>query len=118
MQTFKNLFELYEVDDHFICATSAMRESRNGKDIVYKVKELLGVQINIIDGEKEAELINNVIYNELDEKSYMHIDVGGGSTELNLFVNKKKVAANSFKIGSVRRLNGLDAPEELDSSEY
>jgi exopolyphosphatase / guanosine-5'-triphosphate,3'-diphosphate pyrophosphatase len=115
MQTFKNLFELYEVDDYFICATSAMREARNGNDIVYKVKELLGVDINIIDGEKEAELINNVLYNELDEKSYMHIDVGGGSTELNLFVNKNKVAANSFKIGSVRRLNGLDAPEEWEN---
>jgi exopolyphosphatase / guanosine-5'-triphosphate,3'-diphosphate pyrophosphatase len=115
MQTFKNLFELYEVDDYFICATSAMRESKNGKDIVYKVKELLGVQINIIDGEKEAELINNVLYNELDDKSYIHIDVGGGSTELNLFVNKQKVAANSFKIGSVRRLNGLDAPGEWEN---
>jgi exopolyphosphatase/guanosine-5'-triphosphate,3'-diphosphate pyrophosphatase len=114
IHTFKNLFELYEVDDYIICATSAMREARNGKDIVYKVKDLLGVDIEIIDGEKEAELINKVIYNELDEKSYIHIDVGGGSTELNIFVNKRKVAANSFKIGSVRRLNGLDAPEEWE----
>ncbi len=112
IQTFKNLFDLYEVDDYIICATSAMREAKNGKDIVYKVKDLLGVEINIIDGEKEADLINTVLYSELDDSSYIHIDVGGGSTELNIFVNKQKVATRSFKIGSVRRLNGLDTPEE------
>jgi len=114
IQTFKNLFELYEVDDYMICATSAMRESKNGKDIVLKVKGLVGVDIDIIDGDKEAELINSVLHNELDDSSYIHIDVGGGSTELNLFVNRKKIAARSFKIGSVRRLQGLDAPEEWD----
>jgi len=114
MQTFKNLFDLYEVDDYIICATSAMRESKNGRDIAYKVKFLLGVDIQIIDGEKEAELINNVLFSELDDHSYIHIDVGGGSTEINIFENKKKVATNSFKIGSVRRLSGLDTPEEWE----
>jgi exopolyphosphatase/guanosine-5'-triphosphate,3'-diphosphate pyrophosphatase len=112
IHTFKNLFELYEVDDYMITATSAMRESENGRDIAYKVKDLLGVEINIIDGDKEAELINTVLYNELTNDSYIHIDVGGGSTELNLFTNKNKIAARSFKIGSVRRMQGLDQPEE------
>jgi exopolyphosphatase/guanosine-5'-triphosphate,3'-diphosphate pyrophosphatase len=115
IQTFKNLFDLYEVDDYIICATSAMREARNGKDIAFKVKDLLGVQIDIIDGEKEAELINTVLYNELDDSSYIHIDVGGGSTEINFFFNKQKTATRSFKIGSVRRLNGLDTPEEWEA---
>lgn len=112
MHTFKNLFELYEVDDYIICATSAMRESKNGRDIAKRVEEQLGISIDIIDGEKEAELINNVLYNELDENSYLHIDVGGGSTELNIYVNRHKMAAYSFKIGSVRRLGGLDSPQE------
>lgn len=114
MQTFKNLFDLYEVDDYIICATSAMRESRNGRDIAYKVKFLLGVDIQIIDGDKEAELINKVLFSELDENSYIHIDVGGGSTEINIFENKKKIATHSFKIGSVRRLSGLDTEEEWE----
>lgn len=114
MQTFKMLFELYEVDDYIICATSAMRESKNGREIAKKVSDQLNINIDIIEGEREAELINTVLYNELDEKSYIHIDVGGGSTELNLFINKKKIAANSFKIGSVRRLGGLDSPQEWD----
>jgi len=115
MQTFKNLFDLYEVDDFIICATSAMRESKNGRDIAYKVKFLLGVDIQIIDGEKEAELINKVLFSELDDHSYIHIDVGGGSTEINIFENKKKVATNSFKIGSVRRLSGHDTSEEWEN---
>lgn len=117
MHTFKMLIELYDVDDYAICATSAMRESKNGRDIVDKVKEQLDLNIDIIDGEKEAELINNVLYNELDENTYLHIDVGGGSTELNVFVNRKKIAARSFKIGSVRRLGGQDSPMEWKEME-
>ncbi len=117
MQTFKNLFELYEVDDYFICATSAMRESRNGKDIVYKVKDLLGVEINIIDGDEEANLINRVLMNEITTGSTIHIDVGGGSTEINIFVDKVKVATRSFKIGSVRRLRKQDSPGEWNEME-
>lgn len=112
MHTFKMLLELYEVNDYIICATSAMRESKNGRDIAQKVSDQLNLQIDIIDGDKEAELINMVLHNELDEKSYIHIDVGGGSTELNIFVNKNKIAAHSFKIGSVRILGGLDSPQE------
>jgi exopolyphosphatase/guanosine-5'-triphosphate,3'-diphosphate pyrophosphatase len=112
MHTFKMLFELYEVEDSIICATSAMRESRNGGLIAERVRQELSMDIEIIDGDREAEIINKVIFNQLDDKSYIHIDVGGGSTELNLFLNKNKVAAQSFKIGSVRRLGGDDSPEE------
>ena len=115
MSTFKMLFDLYEVDDYIICATSAMRESKNGADIARKVQKEVGVTIEIIDGEKEADLINTVLFNELDEKTYVHIDVGGGSTEINIFVNREKIAAHSFKIGSVRRLGGLDSPAEWDN---
>jgi exopolyphosphatase/guanosine-5'-triphosphate,3'-diphosphate pyrophosphatase len=114
MHTFKMLIELYEVDDSIICATSAMREARNGQDIADKVRDQLGLDINIIDGDKEAEIINKVIFNQIDNKAYIHIDVGGGSTELNLFVDCQKTAAQSFKIGHVRRLGGTDLPEEWE----
>lgn len=112
MQTFKNLFDLYEVDDSIICATSAMRESRNGRDIAYKVKELLGIEIKIIDGEEEADLIKRVLMNELHNGSFIHIDVGGGSTEINIFFDKQKIATRSFKIGSVRNLRHQDSADE------
>lgn len=112
MHTFKMLLDLYEVDDFIFCATSAMRESENGRNIASKVQEKVGVKIDIIDGDQEAEIINKVIFKSLDDRSYVHIDVGGGSTELNIFINKKKIAAQSFKIGSVRRLGGDDSPVE------
>lgn len=104
MHAFQLLIHLYEVDDYYACATSAMREAENGHAIAEKVRQLLGLKINIIDGEKEAELINNVVVSHLDNDQYLHIDVGGGSTELNLIVNKEKWASKSFKAGSVRTL--------------
>ncbi len=105
MKAFKLLIDLYEVDDYMVCATSAMRESSNGREIAEEVKQDIGLKINIIDGNKEAELINMALWSYIDEKSYLHIDVGGGSTELNIYINKQKIASKSFKIGSVRALD-------------
>lgn len=110
MKTYKLLLELYEVDDFMFCATSAMRESENGQAVVRKIKKELGIDIHIIDGQLEAELINQAISSFLDRKSYLHIDVGGGSTELNLFTNGRKVKTRSFPVGSVRVLEHHDSP--------
>lgn len=104
MRAFKLLIDLYEVDDYMVCATSAMRESINGKEIVEEVKEDVGLKINVIDGNHEAELINMALGAHIDHKAYLHIDVGGGSTELNIYKNQQKIASKSFKIGSVRAL--------------
>lgn len=109
LHSFKLLMELHEVHDYFICATSAMREARNADAIVTRLDGQLGLRIHIIDGSKEAELINNVVVLALErDKNYLHIDVGGGSTELNLYVERVKVASRSFKIGSVRLLEGKE----------
>lgn len=105
MKAFKLLIDLYEVDDYMVCATSAMRESSNGRDIVEEVRQDIGLKIQIIDGNQEAELINMALGSFIDEKSYLHIDVGGGSTELNIYMNREKIASKSFKIGSVRALD-------------
>jgi exopolyphosphatase/guanosine-5'-triphosphate,3'-diphosphate pyrophosphatase len=110
MKAFKLLVELYEVDDYMFCATSAMRESENGQQLADEILAEFGILINIIDGNREAELINRAISSYLGEKTYLHIDVGGGSTELNLFVNGKKLKTRSFKIGSVRILEHHDSP--------
>lgn len=110
MKTYKLLLDLYEVDDYMYCATSAMRESENGQELADEVKEELGVTINIIDGNLEAEMINRAIASYLEEETYLHIDVGGGSTELNLFTEGKKIKTRSFKVGSVRVLEHHDSP--------
>lgn len=110
MQAFKILIDLYEVDNELICATSAMREAKNGEEVATRVLNEIGLKIRIIDGNKEAELINKAISSYIDDKTYLHIDVGGGSTELNLYYKKEKLNARSFKIGSVRRLEHFDSP--------
>jgi len=110
MKAYKLLLELYEVDDYMFCATSAMRESENGEELAKQVKEELGIEINIIDGHLEAELINKAIASYLQNETYLHIDVGGGSTELNLFAKGKKIKTRSFKVGSVRILEHHDSP--------
>ncbi|WP_200977180.1 Ppx/GppA phosphatase family protein [Echinicola sp. 20G] len=111
MKAYKLLIDLYEVDDYMVCATSAMRESENGKDIAQEVKQDLGLKIQIIDGNKEADLINVALWNYIDHKPYLHVDVGGGSTELNIYQDRKKIASRSFKIGSVRALDHKDSPK-------
>lgn len=105
MQAFKILIDLYEVDDYYACATSAMRESENGKTIVKAISEQFDLDIHIINGNKEAELINSVVMSKLNDKNYLHIDVGGGSTELNVIHNNQMLHSQSFKLGSVRRLS-------------
>ena len=110
MKAYKLLLELYEVDDYMFCATSAMRESDNGQEVANQVEQELGLTIHVIDGNLEAELINKAIFSYLGDASYLHIDVGGGSTELNLYVNGKKTKTRSFKIGSVRVLEHHDKP--------
>lgn len=101
----RDLLELHEVDGYMICATSALREAENGLNICERVELEMKMKINLISGDKEAELINNVIVTNLDEnKNYLHIDVGGGSTELNIYHGKEKINSKSFKIGSVRLL--------------
>ncbi|GAB3894924.1 Ppx/GppA phosphatase family protein [Spirosoma agri] len=108
MQVYKLLMELHEVTDYMACATSAMRESSNGQEIADRIEASTGIKIHIIDGSKEAELINNVVVQALDDQQFLHIDVGGGSTELNLYRNRQKINSKSFKIGSVRLLEGKE----------
>lgn len=118
MKAYKLLLELYEVQDYMFCATSAMREAENGQDLAEEVEREFGIRIDIIDGDREAELINQAIQSYLTDKTYIHIDVGGGSTELNLYTGGKKIKTRSFKIGSVRILEHNDSPavwQEMES---
>lgn len=108
MHAFKNLIEVNEALDYRICATAAFREAENNNDIVARVEKECGLKIEIIDGDVEAEVINsNNIIKELDteEKNFLYIDVGGGSTEISLFIDTKLVHAQSFPIGTLRMLN-------------
>jgi len=99
-----NLFRLYEVDAYKACATSAMREASNNVEVVGKIIQKTGFEIQIIDGQTEAEYAHRGLQKFLSEGTWVHLDVGGGSTEINLYLDKIKTASRSFKIGAVRVL--------------
>jgi len=113
MSAFKNLMDVYHVSKYLACATSAMRESSNGPEIIELVKTETDLDLEIIEGQREANIIySNHIEENLDaNKSYLYIDVGGGSTELSIFVNKQPVASRSFDIGTIRILDNKDKDE-------
>ncbi len=108
MQAFSLIAEIFEVTDLRACATSAMRDASNGFDVIQEVKAKTGVEIEVITGDEEARLIFGTfaLLDIAKEKPYLVIDVGGGSTEINVFEHGKRVAAKSFDIGTVRMLKG------------
>ena len=114
LSAYKLLMDLHEVKDYLICATSAMREANNSEAVITRIHKILEMKIHIIEGTKEAELINDVVVQALDDANYLHIDVGGGSTELNIYAQRKKIASRSFKIGSVRTLENKEKEGDWD----
>ncbi|SIT03677.1 exopolyphosphatase / guanosine-5'-triphosphate,3'-diphosphate pyrophosphatase [Kaistella chaponensis] len=109
MRIFSDLMKIYKVEHYRACATSAMRDAKNGPEIIKEVQKNSGIDIEIISGDEEASLVfENHIAEGLDKNfAYLYIDVGGGSTELNFFENGKKKYEKSFNIGTIRLLNGL-----------
>jgi len=117
MAAYASLLELYEVEDYLALATSAMREAKNGKDILKEVYEKTGLEVEIISGKREAEMINAAIFPYLTHPYVLHIDVGGGSTEINLYSQSEKIRARSFKIGHVRTFLGETKSETWNELE-
>jgi exopolyphosphatase/guanosine-5'-triphosphate,3'-diphosphate pyrophosphatase len=108
MKAYRHLMKIYEVESFRACATSAMRDAKNGKAIIKKIRKTTGIHIEIIDGQEEAQMIynNHVECREDQNGNYMYVDVGGGSTEINLLIDGKLVYSKSFNIGTVRILTG------------
>lgn len=106
MKAYKHLLNVYEVRHLKACATSAMRDAKNGIEIINKIKNETGIEIEIISGSDEASFIyeNHVAENLDKDHSYLYIDVGGGSTELTFFSNNKLVFKDSYNIGTIRLL--------------
>lgn len=109
MQAFRLLMKVYKVEKYKACATSAMREAYNGKEVTQIIREKSDIDIEIIDGKIEAAIIaSSDLHSFLaTDKNYLYVDVGGGSTEFSLFSDGKMVASKSFKNGTVRLLNNM-----------
>ncbi|MDP5158666.1 MAG: rod shape-determining protein [Flaviramulus sp.] len=109
MLAFKLLMKSHKVVKYKACATSAMRESENGKQVVDLVLKQAGISIDVIEGEEEAAIIAATDLNKYidNSKTYLYVDVGGGSTEFTIINQGNQVISKSFKIGTVRLLNDM-----------
>ena len=108
MKAYRQLMKIYEVTNYRACATSAMREARNGKALLKKILKDTGIDIEIISGREEALLIYNNHIECMEDRTgnYLYVDVGGGSTEINLLKEGKLIQSMSYNIGTVRMLTG------------
>ncbi len=116
MKAYKHLMNAYEVTHLKACATSAMRDAKNATDIIRKIKLETDISIEVISGDLEANLIyeNHVAENMDKNRSYLYIDVGGGSTELSFFSNGLLIFKKSFNIGTIRLLKNMVTDEQWD----
>jgi exopolyphosphatase/guanosine-5'-triphosphate,3'-diphosphate pyrophosphatase len=113
MQAFRNLMDVYKVSEYMACATSAMREAKNGASVAKQIKDEADIDLQIVQGQVEARIIyaSHAEQNIDRTKNYLYIDVGGGSTELSLFSAGELVASKSFNIGTIRILDNQDTEE-------
>lgn len=117
MHSFKMLMEVHGVSHYMACATSALREAKNGRELIDRIHKETEVTVELIDGKREAKIIAMTDLYEVmkPHKSYLFIDVGGGSTELTIMQQGKTIASKSFKIGTVRLLSNMVKDSELEN---
>lgn len=114
MKAYRQLMKIYEVDTYRACATSAMRDASNGPELLRKIKAETDIKIEIIAGEEEAAIVyaNHAECTGDRTGNFLYVDVGGGSTEINLISEGKLVRSGSFNIGTVRILTDKVKPQE------
>ncbi len=120
IRIYKMLMDIYEVQSYKACATSAMRDATNGREIMKEIKADTGIEIDIITGMEEATILyeTHIADNLNNVNSYLYIDVGGGSTEVTLFAGGQTVFKESFNIGTIRMLNEQVTEEQWEHMKW
>lgn len=115
IKAFSLLLDIYNVDFYRACATSAMRDAKNSDKVIKLIKKETGITIDVITGNAESKLILNAFIHLLPKpETFLHVDVGGGSTELTLIQENKALVTKSFNIGTVRARENKIKQEEYD----
>ena len=119
MRAFWYIMDVHEIEWFKVCATSAMREAGNVDYIIDMIKREANIRIELINGQQEADLIfrNFSVASFKSKSDYLYIDVGGGSLELTLIRNGKRLRAKSFQIGTLRVIKGIVRDGEWDAVE-
>lgn len=120
LKAYKLLMNIYNVQHYRACATSAMRDATNGAEILKEIKSETGMDINIITGQEEATILyeTHIAEKLSDNKSYLYIDVGGGSTEVTLFAKSQTIFKESFNIGTIRMLHNKVSDEQWEHMKW
>ncbi len=120
LKAYKLLMNIYNVQHYRACATSAMRDATNGTEILKEIKSETGMDINIITGQEEATILyeTHIAEKLSDNKSYLYIDVGGGSTEVTLFAKNQTIFKESFNIGTIRMLHNKVSDEQWEHMKW
>lgn len=116
IKSYKQLMKLYNVKRYRACATSAMRDARNGQKILKKIKKETGIDIEILAGSEEARILynNSIETADANNGNYAYVDVGGGSTEVSMLNNGQLVGSYSYNVGTLRMLSGAVEPNVFD----
>ena len=117
IRAFQLIMDIYGVERFRACATSAMRDAQNGKALVKAIFEETGLKIDIITGKEEAAIIydTHMMESDLEGETRLYVDVGGGSTELTMYSEGKRILQDSFNVGTLRLLQG-HVPDEVWNS--
>ncbi len=109
MKAFKLIMKVNKVKRYMACATSALREANNAEEVIQIINKKTGIDIQIIDGKREAEIIatTNIFESINKNRTFLFIDVGGGSTEFSVLVKGERIVSKSFKVGTVRMINNM-----------
>ncbi len=120
LKAYRILMNIYGVEAYKACATSAMRDASNGKQILDEIFAETGFEIKIITGQEEANIIyeTHIAEKLSDNKSYLYIDVGGGSTEVTLFSDNHTIFKESFNIGTIRLLHDKVTNEQWEHMKW
>lgn len=120
LKAYKLLMSIYNVEGYKACATSAMRDAANGPELLKQILDETGLKINIITGQEEANIIyeTHIAEKLSGNKSYLYIDVGGGSTEVTLYSKDHIIFKESFNIGTIRMLHNKVTDEQWEHMKW
>lgn len=114
MKAYRQLMKVYDVNIYRACATSAMRDAKNGKEVLKSIEKGAGIKIEIISGDEESQMVYDNHYSLMSgEGNFLYVDVGGGSTEVSFISNGERLFSHSFNVGTIRLLNNKVKPDVL-----
>lgn len=119
LTSFKEIIDLHKVVNIHAIATSAIRNARNGSTLVQDIKDKTGIDIQVISGEKEAELIYNGVKfgTPMGNSTSVIMDIGGGSVEFIIGNNDNIFWSGSFEIGAQRLVDKFHQSDPIDKED-